>query len=130
MTTFHVTVEIGTLRGSRWEPVDVLVDTGSTFSTIPRPLLARVGIQPVRRIPFDLADGSVVESDVGEARVRFDGSQAMTIVVFGEAGEPALLGAHTLEALLLGVDPVNRRLVPVHALRMSRADLLSVPPRG
>lgn len=35
-----------------------------------------------------------------------------TLVVFGDDGAPALLGAYTLEGLGLAVDPVEQRLVP------------------
>jgi clan AA aspartic protease len=121
MTTFDITVELGDLLGDRWEPITALVDTGSTFTTAPRSILEGLGVRATRRIPFDLADGRTVESEVGEARVRYAGTETVTLVVFGEPGEPNLLGAHTLEGLLLAVDPVNERLVPVHGLRMLQA---------
>jgi hypothetical protein len=41
-------------------------------------------------------------------------------VIFSEPGEPVLLGAVTLEALLLGVHPVHETLIPVEGLRYSR----------
>ena len=36
-----------------------------------------------------------------------------TWVIFGEDGMSPLLGAYTLEGLLLAVDPYNERLIPV-----------------
>jgi hypothetical protein len=41
-----------------------------------------------------------------------------TIVIFGDPGSEALLGAVTLEEFSLGVDPVEKRLAPVVALLM------------
>jgi hypothetical protein len=40
--------------------------------------------------------------------------------VFGEEETPPLLGAYTLEAFLLGVDPVNGTLVRIEGLRLGR----------
>lgn len=122
MSTFHVRAQIGDLAGQRFEDVEALVDTGSTFSAAPRELLDRLGIRPIRRERFRIANGQVVENDVGEARIRLAGKEGATPVIFNEPGEPVLVGAVTLEALLLGVDPVVQRLVPVEGLRVTRFD--------
>ena len=59
-----------------------------------------------------------MEETIGEARIRIEGVEMTTIVVFVGEGAPTLLGAYTLEGALLVVDPVRQRLVPTHALRM------------
>lgn len=120
MTTFNVTFEIGNLDRSRWESVEALADSGSSFTVVPADILQRLGVEPTRTVSCELADGRFVESDIGEARTRIGDSDSVTLVLFGRDGEPSLLGAHDLEAHLLAVDPVNERLVPVHALRMPR----------
>ena len=120
MTTFRVTLEVASPQRSEWEPVEVLVDTGSTFTTLPRDVLEKLHITPVRSIPAQLADGSTVESQIAHAFVRLEGSEAPDLVLFGEPGEVTALGAHTLEAHLLTVDPVNECLVPIQALRVRR----------
>ena len=45
--------------------------------------------------------------------VELDGNEGPTYVVFGNQDSPAIIGAVTLEGFLLGVDPVEKRLVPV-----------------
>jgi predicted aspartyl protease len=122
MTTFQVPIQIGDTAGRRFEEVEAIVDTGSTFTAAPRELLERLGIRPTRRHRFRIASGEVVESDVGDAMVRLLGIQGPTPVIFNEPGEPVLLGAVTLEQFLLGVDPVAQRLIPVEGLRVSRFD--------
>lgn len=98
------------------ETVEALVDTGSTFTTVPRPVLSRLGVAPFTKARMRLANGQVVEQDIGEVTAEVDGLHRRTIIcVFGEAGAPALIGAQTLETFLLGVDPEARRLVPVEA---------------
>ena len=117
--TFSCPIEIISADGTRSETVDALVDTGSTYTCLPATLLRELGVAPRRRIQSELADGSIVEDTIGEARIRIEGVEMTTIVVFVGEGAPTLLGAYTLEGALLVVDPVRQRLVPTHALRMS-----------
>lgn len=120
MSTFTVTLEVASIDRSRWETVEALADSGSSYSCIPREVLERVGVEPHRSIGAELADGRIVESQLGRAFIRLEGGEEPDVVMFGEPGEPALLGAHTLEGHSLAVDPVNERLIPVRALRMRR----------
>jgi len=116
MGTFKVKLEIGDPQGRRWETVEALVDTGASFSMVPRPLLERLGVTAQEKVPFQLADGRSIQCDVAQTQVRIDGRVRTTLVVFGEAGTDPLLGAYTLEGFLLAPDPVNRRLIPVPGL--------------
>ena len=122
MGTFTYPLEVIAADGSRSATVSTLVDTGSTYTCLPASLLRELGIVPVERIYTELADGSVVEESVGEARVRVEGIERSTIVIFAGEGAPALLGAYTLEGALLVVDPVRQRLRPTHALRYRRSN--------
>lgn len=123
MGTFHVSIEIGDPAGLRYETVQALVDTGATHTTIPAPVLGRLGVVPHVRDMFVLADGRRVERDIGRTWVRVDGRAELTLVVFGEPDTHTLLGAYTLEGLRLAADPVGRRLISVPGL-------LSSPPGG
>ena len=120
MGTFTYPLEVISADGSRSETVDATVDTGSTFTCLPASLLHEFGVVPYRRIQSELADGSVVEDDLGIVHVRMEGITTPTIAIFAEEGAPALLGAYTLEGALLVVDPVRQRLAPTHALRYNR----------
>ena len=117
MGTFTYPIEVISVDGSRSETVDATVDTGSTYTCLPANLLRRLGVTPIERIRSELADGSIVEDDVGEVRVKVEGVERSTIVIFTDEASPALLGAYTLEGALLVVDPVPQRLAPTHALR-------------
>ena len=123
MGTFRVSIEIGDAAGQRYEIVEALVDTGATYTTLPAPLLERLGVVPHVRDTFVLADGRRVDRDIGRAWVRVNGRAELTLVVFGDPGTPALLGAYTLEGLRLAADPVGRRLVPVPGLLLLRVSL-------
>lgn len=114
--TLAVNIEIGNLEGTRFEIVEALVDTGASYTRVPRPLLERLDVQPEERWPFRIADESVVEYDIGQAMVRLDGRARYVLAVFGPERSQALLGATTLETFGLGVDPVGGRLIRVPGL--------------
>ncbi|MBI2369266.1 MAG: aspartyl protease family protein [Deltaproteobacteria bacterium] len=114
--TFRVPVEIGDPEGRRWETVEAVVDTGASYTVIPRPVLERLGVQASFRWPFVLADGRQVEYEMAETRVRLDGNTHTTLIVFREESAVPLLGAYTLEGFRLAPDPVGRRLIPVPGL--------------
>ena len=107
---------IGDPQGQEYEPIEALVDTGATYTTLPGSLLRRLGVPSGRRVEFELADGTVIEQDIGQTWVRIDGATAIVPVVFAEEGSQPLLGAVTLEIFLLAVDPVRQRLLPVRGL--------------
>ena len=122
MGTFTYPLEVFSADGSRSETVDATVDTGSTYTCLRASMLRELGIVARRRIRSELADGSIVEDPIGEVRVRVEGVETTTIVVFVDDSAPALLGAYTLEGALLVVDPIRQRLAPTHALRYGRQD--------
>lgn len=121
MGTFSVEIELGDEAGKRFESVSALVDTGATYTVVPRRLLETLGVEARESAPFRLADGRSIEQDVGQTWLRVDGKSVITLVVFGEDEDQTLLGAYALEGLLLAPDPVSKRLVPVEGLLMTQA---------
>ena len=117
MGTVITTVEVGDLQGRNFQRLEVEVDTGSTYTALPRELLQALGVPVARTVASRLADGSEKPAQVGYANVRLNGAELITPVIFAEEGEPSLLGAITLEDALLAVDPVNNELIPVAAKR-------------
>ncbi|MFQ5879991.1 MAG: retroviral-like aspartic protease family protein [Dehalococcoidia bacterium] len=118
MGTFRVAIEIGDPQGSRFESLEALVDTGASYTWVPASVLRGLGVGPSFRFPFLLANGRRIEREMAETRVRLDGRERTTLVVFGDEGTQPLLGAYTLEGFGLAPDPVNRRLIPVPGLLM------------
>jgi clan AA aspartic protease len=122
--SFRVPLQIAHLRGGPSDLVDALVDTGATYTWMPRGVLARLGIEPHQQRRFVLADGREVLYDVAWASVRIGDLSQPTLIVFGDPDSAPLLGVVTLEEFGLGVDPVNRRLVSVPGL-LKRASMAS-----
>ena len=111
MGVFRVPIEIGDFAGARFETVSALVDTGATYTMMPRSVLAGLGINPEWQRTFALADGREREFDMAHAMARLDGVVCPTIIIFGEERVTPLLGAYTLEGFGLAVDPSGQRLV-------------------
>ena len=117
MGTVIATVEVGDPQGRNFQALELEVDTGSTYTALPRGLLESLGVAVNASVPARLADGSRQMLEIGETRIRLGGREFTTIVIFAEEREPSLLGVITLEEALLAVDPVNNELIPVEAKR-------------
>ncbi len=113
MGTFSVDIEIGDPDGNRFESVQALVDTGASYTTVPSSVLREMTVTAHDRVTFILADGRQIQRDLGRTWVRVEGKSEITLVVFGDEESETLLGAYTLQGLLLGVDTPNECLVPV-----------------
>ncbi len=111
MGVFSVPIEVGDPWGERFERLDALVDTGATFTMVPASLLDELGVEPEESMTFELADGTPHDFGLGETRIRVDGREVSTVVLFGGEDATPLLGAYTLERLMLTVDPANQRLI-------------------
>ncbi|HKZ50944.1 MAG TPA: 2Fe-2S iron-sulfur cluster-binding protein [Dehalococcoidia bacterium] len=129
MGSFRVAIEIGDPQGQRFQPIEALVDTGATYTWVPRDILEQLGVRPSRRWNFILADGREVEYDIAWTMVRLNGEAAPSVVIFGEPGAEPLLGVFTLEAFRLGVDAVNRRLIPTPGLLKAHISAQGYPLR-
>jgi clan AA aspartic protease len=95
------------------EKLEFLVDSGAVYSVVPARVLKRLGIKPLAKQEFRLADGSKIVRKKGGALFRYQDRVGVADVIFGEKGDSQLLGAFTLEALGLSLDPLRRELKPL-----------------
>jgi clan AA aspartic protease len=116
MGTFNLDVTIGNLSDrARNRLVSIMVDTGATYTTLPREIIEDLGCRPIGSRQVVLADGREDEWPIATVRITVDGQEGPTFCLIGPTGGPALLGAVTLEEFALGVDPVAKRLVRVRS---------------
>ncbi len=112
MGEFAWPVGVWSADGERMETVDALVDTGASYSMFPRSMLERLGIAKRFVLPFEQADGGVVDRSVGLAMLVINGSESPMRVIFGDDDTDPLIGANALQEFLLVVDPVAEELAP------------------
>ena len=113
-----VTIGVGDQQGRQFEDIEVTVDTGSTFTAVPRTLLQDLGVPVGRSARSRLAGGSTAQVDIGWTMIRLEGQTFPTPVIFAEENQPSLLGVVALEEALLAVDPVGQQLLPVDVMRL------------
>jgi clan AA aspartic protease len=95
------------------ETVEFLVDSGAIYSVVPTQILTSLGIKPLAREEFRRANGETIMRKKGIALFRYGDRVGGADVIFGEEGDSELLGAFTLEALGLALDPIRRELKPL-----------------
>jgi predicted aspartyl protease len=115
-----------TVKVTVWNPrkpeikidLELLVDSGATYTVIPANVLKSLEIESIRLIRLRLADNRVIEKPLGEIGIEIEGYKvSATPVVFGDEGI-YLLGSVTMEQLGLMPDPVYKKLKPTEALLM------------
>ena len=121
MGTFRVEVTVSNLQDrERGVTLDLLVDTGATYTTLPREVADALGLEPIDTRRIRLGDGREELWPITAIRVRIGEQECPSLALIGQPGGPALLGAVTLEELSLGVDPSARRLVPTTSYLLTR----------
>jgi predicted aspartyl protease len=98
---------------SRTCEVEFLLDSGATYSLVPSEILAELEIEPHSVREFVLGNGEFVKRRMGTATFEYLGVRGDSLVMFGEPGDSALLGATTLEGFGLILDPFRRELKPL-----------------
>ena len=116
MGTFYITIQVADRFRERYANIDVLVDTGASYTSLPENVLTELGIEQETIRSFELADNRIVEYPLGETRVRINDREQTVPVMFAPDDTMPLVGATTLEILGLGIDPLAETLVPVNAL--------------
>jgi clan AA aspartic protease len=107
-------IEVGNpARPEVTEKVELLIDSGAIYSVVPAPVLERLGIRPLGEQQFRLADGRKIARKKGIALFKYGERIGGADVIFGDEGDSQLLGAFTLEALGLSLDPLRRELRPL-----------------
>lgn len=114
MGIFRTTIAISRdFPASRHATIEnAMVDTGAEYSWIPSSLLDELAITRVKVLRFITADGRIVERSAGYGFVHAAGEASPTILIFADAGDQTLLGAHALEGMNLRVDLLRRELIP------------------
>jgi clan AA aspartic protease len=113
-----ITYVEGQVKGPRGKPADVkfLIDSGATYTLLPKTVWKAIGLKPKRKMSFTLADGTPIDRSVSEAHLKLAQGEAHTPVILGEESDQALLGVVTLEILGLVFNPFDRTLQPMRML--------------
>jgi len=87
-----------------------LVDTGAIHCMAPGDELLKAGVKVKGKKVYELANGTPYEVEYGYAIISFMGDETVTPIIFGPKDVEPILGVLALEAIGIGVDPVNNTL--------------------
>ena len=80
----HLTVKLGSPGSANGAyEAEFLVDTGATGSLVPGSELRTIGVQPVGKTTYELANGDVVEYEFGLVEMGFMNEATAGRVIFG-----------------------------------------------
>ena len=97
----------------RYRDVEFIVDSGATYTVVPKEILKEIGIRPRSKRQFLLANGDKYERRMGTAEIEYKNIRGGAPLLFGEKGDFPLLGVTSLEALGLNFDPLHQELKPI-----------------
>jgi predicted aspartyl protease len=118
-------IKLHSVDGSKSRLVELLVDTGSTYTWVPRSLLTELSVKPSTVRNFRTIDGRTLKREVGEVLMEYANERATRMVVFAETRDANVLGVDALEGLGLEVDPVSKELRKTEALLALKASMIS-----
>jgi len=108
----HINVEVTLSNPEKpdlKEEMKALVDTGATFTVIPRDLARKLELRSLGGVTAKTASG-IEEYEEAEAKVKVMGRERTTPVLISDKLDVALLGVVTLEVLRLKVDPTTSKV--------------------
>jgi clan AA aspartic protease len=111
----HVAVRLRDFGSDEFYTANFLVDTGAMDAFAPASELRRVGIRPVGKKVYELANGELVAYEYGLAEISFLGELTAGEIVFGPEGTEPILGVIALEHAGLLVDAKNGTLIKLAA---------------
>ena len=100
---------------------EFLVDTGAMDTMAPAFELKKIGMQPLGKDVYEMANGEIVEYEYGNAELTFMGAEVVPVrIIFGPDNCGPILGVVALETAGYLVDPKNQTLRKLSARPLKR----------
>jgi len=97
-------------------PIEVMVDTSTLLSWLPKKELENIGVAPEGKKRFIMANKQIIERDIGYVILTAEGYSTIDEVVFAEDSDMSLLGVRTIEGFGVMVDNIGHRFVTTTTL--------------
>jgi predicted aspartyl protease len=118
MSVIYVNLKVAGPNGKS-RACRLLVDSGAVYSQLPEEIWKPLKLRPQSAMDFTLADGTTIRRRVSECIFEFRDVRRHSPVILGDKGDPALLGAVTLETMGLVLNPFKRTLQPMQLVLAS-----------
>lgn len=111
-------VKFRVYSGGVFVELEGLVDTGATFTKIPKWAASKIGLQAIYKAEVMLGDGRTVTRGLAYAEVEMEGIRRLVPVAIGGDEEMPVIGYTTLEILGFKVNPVTGKLEKTPAIEL------------
>jgi len=111
-------VKFRVYSGGVFVELEGLVDTGATFTKIPRWAASKIGLQAMYKAEVMLGDGRTVTRGLAYGEVEMEGIRRPVPVAIGGDEEMPVIGYTTLEILAFKVNPVTGKLERTPAIEL------------
>lgn len=113
----HVAVKLRSAgSGDTFFSANFLVDTGAMDSMAPAAELRQIGIKPIGKRTYELANGQLEDYEYGLVEMVLMDEPIATQIIFGPDGTEPILGVIALESAGFIVDPKNQSLRRLRAI--------------
>jgi aspartyl protease family protein len=116
----HVAVRLLRSDAKDTYNADFLVDTGAMDTMAPASALKNIGVKPIGKDLYEMANGDIVEFEHGNVEMEFMGEVIPSRILFGPDNSKPILGVVTLETAGFIVDPKNQTLRKLRARPLKR----------
>jgi predicted aspartyl protease len=111
-------VKFRVYNGERSAELEGLVDTGATFTRIPRPVAYQLGLQAKYQVEVILGDKRTITRDLAPGEVEIECVRRPVLLAIGGDEETPIIGYTTLELLGFKVNPLTGRLERTPAIEL------------
>jgi aspartyl protease family protein len=111
-------VKFKVYNGERFAELEGLVDTGATFTKIPRSVASEIGLQVKYKVEVKLGDRRTVTRGLALGEVEMESVKRPVLVAIGGDEEMPIIGYTTLEVLGFKVSPVTGVLERTPAIEL------------
>jgi aspartyl protease family protein len=111
-------VKFRVCNGERSAELEGPVDTGATFTRIPRSMAYQLGLQAKYEVEVIPGDRRTVTRNLAPAEVEIEGIKRPFLLAIGEDVETTIIGYTTLEILGFKVNPLTGRLERTPAIEL------------
>jgi len=105
----YTTIKVSNMEKSKAKEVEALVDSSATLTVVPEKIAQELGLGEMTTEMVKTGAGRI-KLECSAARISIDGREAPQPVLISDFIDRVLLGAVTLEALALSVDPLTGKL--------------------
>jgi len=100
----------------RFAELEALVDTGATFTKIPKSIASKLGLQAKYATDVELGDKRIIRRQLALGEVEIEDVRRPVLIAIGGDDERPIIGYTTLELLGFKINPITGKLEKTFAI--------------